>query len=153
MCFKGQDKQRLADSTATATGTTFTLDSNDCAENVQAAGGKWNDVSKGFAALAADTSWVVNMAYGIGGSRVDANGVTIDLAQVGNPYGTQRVSGGCTTSPGANYEEVSIIAHEVGHAYAGFKGYSTSKDTRTAIGWENRINRARGRPSRSVLCH
>ena len=153
VCFKGKDQQRLADSTAAATGTTFNLDSGGCAENVQAAGGKWNASSRGFASLAADTLFTYDMAYGIGGSRFDNNGMTIDLGQVGTPYGTQRQGAGCVSSSGAVYDEVSIVAHELGHAYAFQQGWSAGRSTSTAIGWENRINRGRGRPSRSVRCH
>jgi hypothetical protein len=152
-CFTGANSQQLADSTAAATGTTFNLDANGCAENVQAVGGRWNDVSRGFAALAADTLFTFNMQYGAGGSRLDANGITIDLGQVGNPYGTRRMGRGCTSSPGANYDEASIIAHELGHAYAFQQGWTGGRDTRTAIGWENRVHRARGRPARSTQCH
>ncbi len=153
VCFKGKDQQRLADSTAAATGTTFTLDSGGCAENVQAAGGKWNATSRGFASLAADTLFTYDMAFGIGGSRFDKDGITIDLGQVGTPYGTQRQGAGCVSSSGAVYDEVSIIAHELGHAYAFQQGRNTRRSTSTAIGWENRTNRGRGRPSRSARCH
>jgi hypothetical protein len=154
--FQGTGSLRLADSTAAATGTTFDLDDDNCATNVQPVGDDWTDVSTGFAELANSETFLVNLIYDSGGSGNRAGKVRIDQSQIGRPYGTKRVSPTrCTTSPGALYSEPSIIAHELGHAYALYSHLTpgSTADTRIAIGWENTVHGARGKPMRSFQCH
>jgi hypothetical protein len=154
VCFQGRGYQRLADSTGAATGTSFTLDAAHCAQNVQPTSGQWDAVSSGFAALAGDTVFTWNMQYGSGGSRNDASGITIDQSQIGQLYGTVFVRRGyCQAPPNAIWDEPSIIAHELGHAYAWYTNLSGGAGNRMAVDWENRIHGARGRPLRNQLCH
>jgi RHS repeat-associated protein len=155
VCFQGADYRRLADSTMTATGTTFSLDSSHCAENVQDADGKLSYVSRRFIELANDTVVIVSLEFGVGltgGSGVGAGGVLyIDQNDVGGHYGTQWVSQGvCSGPPNAVWDLASIIAHEVGHGYG---TYFTKNHQHEAVRWENEVHHGRHRPARSQSCH
>jgi len=154
VCFQGSptEVKRLADSTRTATKTTFDLDASGCVTNVQPVG-RWTKVSRAFASLANDSTEIVNLVYTSGAGSGNRKGkVEIDTTQVAHPYGTFYVSPvACQSSPGAVYDEPSIIAHELGHAWATFN--DNKHTNRIAIDWENTVNIARGRPPRNQLCH
>lgn len=140
------------------TQTSFTLDSQGCATGVSPTSTNgWDEVSQGFADLANDPNFLVNIQYGessTGGSGTDANGIHVDKKQIGEPYGTAVTGpGACSTSPGANYSETSIVTHELGHASGTFQGQSTQENNNTAIRWENTVNAREGRPLRSQQCH
>lgn len=154
VCFQGKGAQRLADNTAAATGTTFDLDEDNCATNVQPVGDDWTEVSSGFADLV-NADYTINLTYGGGGSANRAGKIVIDQDDIGRPYGTRFRGSYCTSSPGAVWSEPSIIAHELGHAYALMVQHigAGSASNRVAITWENTVHRSRGQPLRHLRCH
>lgn len=156
VCFGGSrfSRRRLADSTAVATQTAFDLDDDGCATNVEPAGDAHTDVGSGFAALAA-ADYMVRVVYDAGPSRVVGK-IRINPDQIDRPYGVFRVSATRRIStPGAVWDEPSILAHEFGHAYAQLELHlpRDAENNRVAIRWENTVHSRRGRPLRSFSCH
>ncbi|MDT8442557.1 MAG: hypothetical protein RQ723_12995, partial [Desulfuromonadales bacterium] len=154
VCFKGNEAQRLADSTAAATGTTFDLDEDNCATNVRPIDDDWDDVSRGFTDLT-DAEYTINLIYNVGGSANRAGRIEIDQGQIGRNYGTRFHRSYCTSSSGAVWSEPSIIAHELGHAHATMVQHIRGGDAsnRIAITWENSVHHTRGQPLRHLSCH
>jgi RHS repeat-associated protein len=155
VCFSGEDYEELAENTRWATGTTFDLDDRHCATNVRPSGDNWTEVSEGFATLAADENYMVELVYDGGGSRIADGKVRIDRSDIGARYGTYLDRPGrCVTSRGAAWDQPSIIAHELGHVNAGWLGHPNGgRSNRMAITWENTVHGARGRPLRHLSCH
>jgi uncharacterized protein RhaS with RHS repeats len=156
VCFRGTEEeiQRLSDSTAAATGTSFKLNKGNCVTDVKPVSGEWDEVSAGFAQLASDRNVNIPIMYGVGGSRNDASGaIVIDQSQISNRYQVRGFLGICWRRGSDQYGEPAIISHELGHAWATLFGRDTSlrANNRTALRWENQVHRSRGQRERG--CH
>jgi hypothetical protein len=147
--------RQLADSTAAATETSFGLDAQNCAENVQPTGNNFTSVGQGFLDLVA-AGLIVDIRYSLGaGSANRAGFIDIDPMDFGRMYGVQPTGPGqCRGTPGGVWDEPSIIAHELGHAYGQFiLGQPGAANIPTAMAWENTVHARRGRPARHPACH
>jgi hypothetical protein len=158
VCFEGNssaERQRLADSTMAATGTSFTVvqdaSGKYCAENVRIVNQAWAARAQQFIEMANDPLSLIPLVYDSGGSGNRGGKIRIDQNDIGGGYFVRKWLLFCTQPASAVWSESSIISHELGHLYAVWYGDPRRTNT-MAFEWENAVHSLQGAPKRARGC-